>query len=222
MTLDPDSARRKMIQQQIRCWNVSNPRVLNALQTVPREHFVAAEFAALAFADTRLPIDASTSKTMLTPQLEGRILQALDPGPDDKVLEVGTGSGYLTACLARLARHVTSIDVSPARIEAAEARLADLGITNCELQVQDVYERREATSYDVIAVTGSIAAYDPRFEQWLNPGGRAFIVVGTAPAMEACLIVQAVDGGTRVESLFETVVPPLTIAGNAAEPAFRF
>jgi len=211
-----------MIQQQVRCWNVSNPRVLNALQSVPRENFVAPEYANLAFADTRLPLDASSNQTMLTPQLEGRILQELAPGPEERVLQIGTGSGYLTACLARLARHVTSIDVSPARIEAARARLDDLGITNCDLRVEDVYWRHEARTFDVIAVAGSIRKYDPRFEQWLNPGGRAFIVVGTPPAMEACLITQTVDGQARVESLFETIVPPLAVPGDAGKPRFRF
>jgi len=222
MKLDLDLARQLMVQQQIRCWNVSNPRVLNVLQSVPRENFVAPEHASLAFADTSLPLDASSRQTMLTPQLEGRMLQELDPGPDERVLQIGTGSGYLAACLARLAAHVTSIDVSPVRIESAQARLDDLGITNCDLRVQDVYQRAEAHTFDVIAVTGSIRTYDPRFEQWLNPGGRAFVVVGTPPAMEACLITQTVDGQARIESLFETVVPPLTVPGEAGKPRFRF
>lgn len=150
------------------------------------------------------------------------MLQALDPGPDERVLQIGTGSGYVTACLARLARHVTSIDVSLARVESAQARLDDLGIANCDLRVQDVYRRSEAHTFDVIAVTGSIRAYDPRFEQWLNPDGRAFVVIGTPPVMEACLITRTVDGGARVESLFETIVPPLRVPGDTGKPHFRF
>ena len=91
----------------------------------------------------------------------------------------------------------------------------ELGISNCDLVVQDVYQRDEAATFDVVAVTGSISAYDPRFEQWLNPGGRAFVVIGAPPAMEACLITRQVEGPAQVESLFETVVPPLRVPGNA-------
>jgi len=221
MHLDTELARRNMVQQQIRCWDVSNQRVLNVLQTVPREHFVAEEYQSLAFADTSLPLTDSPAHTMLKPQLEGRILQVLAPQADERVLQIGTGSGYLAACLARLAKHVTSIDVSSERVEAAADRIRDLGITNCDLKVQDVYERNEADKYDVIAVTGSIRSYDPRFEQWLNQGGRAFVVVGTNPAMEACLIRRTRDG-FEVDSLFETIVPPLSVPGNMGGQAFRF
>lgn len=227
MHLDTDLARHNMVRQQVRCWDVSNERVLNALQAVPRENFVAPEFAALAFADTNLPLDDAPSQTMLTPQLEGRILQALELRPDDRVFVVGTGSGYLTACCARLARHVTSIDHSEARVVAAAARLDALGITNCDLLVQDVYRRSEAHAFDAIALTGSIRSYDPRFEQWLAPGGRCFVVVGARPAMEACLIRHDPDGPATVESLFETVVPPLANPGDpdaeaTGHGAFRF
>jgi len=222
MIFDTELARENMIQQQVRCWDVSDPRVLRVLHSVPREYFVAPEFARLAFADTSLPLDAASNQTMLKPQLEGRILQALAAGPDDRALEIGTGSGYLTACLARLAQHVTSIDSSAARVAAAEARLDELGITNCDLHVQDVYRRADAHGFDVIAVTGSIRAYDPRFEQWLNPGGRCFVVIGTRPAMEACLIKRDQDGSVAVESLFETVIPSLAIPGDTGKPPFRF
>jgi len=222
MNLDTDLARHNMIQQQVRCWDVSNPRVLSVLESVPRENFVVPEYVSLAFADTNLPLDAASDQTMLTPQLEGRILQELEPGPNDRVLEIGTGSGYLTACLARLTQHVTSIDVSPAFVATAQTRLDDLGIANCDLRAQDVYRRNEAHTFDVIAVTGSIRAYDPRFEQWLNPGGRAFVVIGTPPAMEACVIRQTADGQARVESLFETSIPPLAVPGDTGNPRFRF
>ncbi len=221
MHLDTELARRNMVQQQVRCWDVSNPRVLHVLQTVPREHFVPAGYETLAFADTNLPLAGATGHTMLKPILEGRILQSLAPRGDERVLEIGTGSGYLTACLARLTQHVTSIDVSDERVATATARIRDLGISNCAIQVQDVYERNEADTFDVIAVTGSIRAYDPRFEQWLNNGGRAFIVVGTPPAMEACLITRT-DEGTRVDSLFETVMAPLTVPGDPGTGSFRF
>ena len=221
MHLDTELARRNMVQQQVRCWDVSDPRVLHVLQTVPREHFVADGYETLAFADTNLPLTRSSVHTMLTPQLEGRILQTLAPQAGERVLEIGTGSGYLTACLARLANHVTSIDMSDERVATAAARIRDLGIANCNIQVQDVYERSEADAFDVIAVTGSIRAYDPRFEQWLNTGGRAFLVIGTPPAMEACLITR-MDDGVKVDSLFETIMAPLTLPGDSGARPFRF
>lgn len=211
-----------MILRQIRCWDVSSPRVLDVLASTPREAFVAPEFSALAFADTELPLGDGSGQAMWTPQLEGRLLQALDPEPDDRILQIGVGSGYLTACLARLAQHVTSIDRSAARVAAVSERLDALGITNCDLLVQDVYERREAHTFDAIAVAGSIRVYDPRFEQWLSPGGRCFVIVGIAPAMEACLITRRTDGPATVESLFETVIPPLGIPGDSGKPRFRF
>ncbi|MBT8442275.1 MAG: protein-L-isoaspartate O-methyltransferase [Gammaproteobacteria bacterium] len=222
MIFDSEIARKNMVRQQIRCWDVTNPRVLEVMHSVPREHFVSAKFSALAFVDAELPLDASSEQMMLTPQLQGRILQVLDPQPENTVLEVGTRSGYLTACLARLARHVTSIDASAERIDAANERLDSLGIVNCDLRVQDVYRRSEPHAFDVIAVTASIAAYDPRFEQWLNPGGRAFVVIGAAPAMEACLITRDTNGETEVQSLFETVISPLRIPGETRNPPFRF
>jgi len=221
MHLDTELARRNMVQQQVRCWDVGNPRVLHALQSVPREHFVADGYQSLAFADTNLPLTRSSAQTMLKPQLEGRILQVLAPQADERVLEIGTGSGYLTACLARLAKSVTSIDVSGECVATATARIRDLGISNCEIVEQDVYERSDADTFDVIAVTGSIHAYDPRFEQWLNSGGRAFVVIGTPPAMEACLITRMEDG-VMVDSLFETVMAPLALPGGAEAASFRF
>ncbi|MFW2405182.1 MAG: protein-L-isoaspartate O-methyltransferase family protein [Gammaproteobacteria bacterium] len=222
MNFDPDTARKNMVRQQIRCWDVTNPRVLDVMDAIPRDHFVSDEFSTLAFVDTELPLDAISRQRMLTPQLQGRILQALCPQPEDTVLEVGTRSGYLTACLARLARHVTSIDASATRIDAATDRLNSLGISNCDLRVQDVYQRSEPHAFDVIAVTGSIAKYDPRFEQWLKPGGRAFVVIGKRPAMEACLITREPDGQTRVDSLFETVVSPLRVPGETGNMTFIF
>jgi len=135
-----------------------------------------------------------------------------DFAPEERQMIVGL--------LAR--RFGLSEDSVQSLIAAAEARLDELGITNCDLRVQDVYRRAEAHGFDVIAVTGSIRAYDPRFEQWLNPGGRCFVVIGTRPAMEACLIKRDQDGSVAVESLFETVIPPLAIPGDTGNPPFRF
>jgi protein-L-isoaspartate(D-aspartate) O-methyltransferase len=219
MVTDTETARRNMVRQQIRCWDVFSPRILEVLENVPREHFVPAQFANLAFADTMLPLDtiaAGDEQKMLKPNLEGRILQELDIRATDKALVIGTGSGYLTACLARLARHVTSVDTFAARIEKVQQRCDDLGITNIDLYVQDVFDQPVTDRFDVIAVAGSLPVYDSGIEAWLNPGGRAFVVVGTAPAMEACLIEKSGTDEISYRSLFETVIPALV---NAPLPA---
>jgi protein-L-isoaspartate(D-aspartate) O-methyltransferase len=207
----------------VRCWDVSSPRILDALENVPREHFVAEQYADLAFADVMLPLGkdgAGHERKMLSPKLEGRILQTLDIQPTDCALVIGTGSGYLTACLARLTRYVTSIDLSADMIDTARQRLDDLGIVNVELRVQDMFDRPAAAEFDVIAVTGSLPVYDARIEAWLKPGGRAFVVVGTAPAMEACLVERSKNDEISYRSLFETVIPALTNSGSAER--FRF
>jgi protein-L-isoaspartate(D-aspartate) O-methyltransferase len=212
MNLDTEFARKNMIQQQVRCWGVSSPRVLGVLKNVPREHFVPEQYASLAFADVMLPLDKSGTgheRKMLNPKLEGRILQELNLQPTDCALVIGTGSGYLTACLAKLTRHVTSIDSSAEMINKAGQHLDDLGIANVELRVQDMFDRPTAARFDVIAVTGSLPVYDSRIEAWLKPGGRAFVVVGTAPAMEACLVERSNKDEISYRSLFETVIPPL-------------
>ena len=223
MNLDTELARKNMVQQQIRCWDVSSPAVLDALENVPREHFVPEHYAELAFANVMLPLgrdDAGHQHMMLNPQLEGRILQELKIQPTDCALVIGTRSGYLTACLAQLARHVTSIDRSVDMITLAEQRLDELGITNVDLRVQDMFDRPAATRFDVIAVTGSLPVYDARIEAWLKPGGRAFVVVGSAPAMEACLIERSEKDEISYQSLFETVIPPL--ANSGAVKKFNF
>jgi protein-L-isoaspartate(D-aspartate) O-methyltransferase len=215
MNLDIEIARRNMVRQQVRCWDVYNPRILDVLENVPREHFVPAQFANLAFADVMLPLHANAAgdeQKMLKPNLEGRILQELNIQAADKALVVGTGSGFLTACLARLAQHVTSVDTAADQVEKVQQRLDDLGIANIDLHVQDVFDQPVSARYDVIAVTGSLPVYESCIEDWLNPGGRAFVVVGTAPAMEACLIERSATDEISYRSLFETVIPPLVNA----------
>jgi protein-L-isoaspartate(D-aspartate) O-methyltransferase len=224
MITDTETARRNMVRQQIRCWDVFSPRILEVLENVPREHFVPAQFANLAFADTMLPLHEKTDDTnavgneqkTLKPNLEGKILQELDIRATDKALVIGTGSGYLAACLARLAQHVTSVDTAVERIETARQRCDDLGITNIDLHVQDVFDQPVTDRFDVIAVAGSLPVYSSDIETWLNPGGRAFVVVGTAPAMEACLIERSGTDEIAYRSLFETVIPALE---NAPLPA---
>ena len=216
LNTNTDVARKNMLSQQIRCWDVADPDVLSVLAEVPRERFVPPAYTSLAFADTNIPLTddgvcrgQGRRQTMMTPKLEGRLLQALQITKHDQVLEIGTGSGFLTACLARLALHVTSIDISADRVQSASEKLADLGTTNCELIVQEVYTRTATQEFDVIAVTGSVPRYDARFEKWLRIGGRLFIVVGHEATMEACLVRRTGPEEWTRKALFETVVPPL-------------
>jgi protein-L-isoaspartate(D-aspartate) O-methyltransferase len=213
LNTNADVARKNMLSQQIRCWDVSDPDVLRVLAEVPREQFVPPAYLSLAFADTNIPLTDDGAgqgrQSMMTPKLEGRLLQALHITEHDQVLEIGTGSGFLTACLARLALHVTSVDISADRVQSAGEKLARLGVTNCELMVQDVFERTTTQEFDVIAVTGSVPEYDARFEKWLRIGGRLFIVVGHQATMEACLIRRTGPEEWTRKALFETVVPPL-------------
>jgi protein-L-isoaspartate(D-aspartate) O-methyltransferase len=152
---------------------------------------------------------------MLAPKVEGRVLQALQVEPIDEVLVIGTGSGYLTACLARLAKHAMSVDIFPDFVAAAEPKLADRHIRNVTLKVADARDLSYRAQFDAIAVTASIPELDKRFVEMLRPQGRLFVVVGREPAMEAQLITLRPDGTATTDSLFETVLAPLI---NAERP----
>jgi protein-L-isoaspartate(D-aspartate) O-methyltransferase len=203
-----EQARHNMIVQQIRPWEVMDDQVLDLIMRTPREDFVPPQYRNLAFTDTALPI--GHGQVMMPPRLEARMLQALAVQPEESVLEVGTGSGYLTALLAQLARHVYSVERVPELKQAAEHRLAARGLTNLTLDEGDAaagWPRRG--SYDVIAVTGSLPELPLALQQGLNVGGRLFVVVGEAPAMEALLITRLGENEWAQESLFETELPPL-------------
>jgi protein-L-isoaspartate(D-aspartate) O-methyltransferase len=212
MNTNSDVARENMIAQQVRAWDVLDPRVLEVMERTPRERFVPERYQAVAFADTAIPL--AHGQCMLAPKLQGRILQALELSPHDRVLEVGTGSGFLTACLAALAFHVTSIDIYADMLDSAGQRLRDLDIENCDLEVADVFGLDADQSYDAIAVTGSIPRYDGRFDKWLRLGGRLFLVVGEPPLMEAWAIRRVGMDEWQRESLFETSIPALIDAPN--------
>jgi protein-L-isoaspartate(D-aspartate) O-methyltransferase len=216
--IDVQSARRQMIEQQVRAWDVLDLRVLDAMGRVPREAFVPMVYRDLAFADMNVPLGEGQS--MLAPNVEGRILQALAVTPADRVLEVGTGSGYFAACLGQLARSVHSVEVRPALARAALENLARNGSHNVTVEVLDAMTLDVDGEYDVIALTGSLPVYDARFERALKIGGRLFAVVGTRPVMEARRVARAGHGEWTTESLFETVMDPLLHAPTP--PKFVF
>ena len=211
-------ARLQMVNQQVRGWNVYDEHVLAMLKKLPREHFVPEGFESLAFADTAVPL--GHGETMMTPTLEGRLLQALGLDGDENVLEIGTGSGFMTACLATLASHVTSIDIYADFVDSAAARLANENIENVELLQMDGMRELPEGSFDAIAVTGSIQSFDPRFVEALSPHGRLFVVVGDGPAMQAKLIERTNEHDWQTITLFETALAPLV--HGALPPQFSF
>jgi protein-L-isoaspartate(D-aspartate) O-methyltransferase len=207
MSLNVESARHQMVAQQVRAWDVLDPVVLRTLSEVPRERFVPVEWRSLAFADTAIPLP--DGQRMMTPQVEGRLLQSLEIGSADTILEIGTGSGFIAACLARLGARVTSLEIRPALAESARRALAEVGVGHCEVEAADAFDWRPSGAFHCIAITGSLPVHEAPFEQWLAPGGRMFVVVGQLPIMEALLIRRTGASTFTRESLFETVLDPL-------------
>jgi protein-L-isoaspartate(D-aspartate) O-methyltransferase len=191
--------------------------VLSVLSALPRDAFVQPAYKAMAYTDVALPL--GHDEVMWKPILEGRALQALLPLPGERILEIGTGSGYFAACLAKLGAQVTSIDRRADFVDAARTRLRTLAIGNVEcLQADAFTEFRPAQPFDAIAVTGAVAELPSLFGGWLKPAGRMFVIRGAEPAMQALLLQRAADGGWIEERLFETDVPYL--AGAEPKPAF--
>lgn len=218
LSMNVDVARRNMVEQQIRPWEVLDTRVLAAISHVPRERFVPAGHEGIAFADLEIPLGHGES--MMAPRVEARLLQALDLQPTDVVYEVGTGSGYLTALLARLAGHVTSAEIYEDFRLAAAARLAAEGSRNVTLLGGDSAPGPLGDgAYDAIVLTGSLPDLPGAFLRALRPGGRLFAVVGRPPIMRATLY-RAPAGGAAGEVLFETLLKPLVHA--APTRPFRF
>ena len=209
-----EQARFNMIEQQIRPWEVLDQKVLNLIADVPREEFVPTSYRNLAFADMNVPI--GYNEVMMAPKLEARMLQALAIQPHDSVLEIGTGTGYVTTLLAKLARHVDSVDVHEEFIAAAMGKLASDGTLNVSLFQGDAAQgwARNAP-YDVIAITGSLPLLPKSFQESLRIGGRLFVIVGDAPVMEAKLITRVGEHEYQEQGLFETDIPPLR---NALQP----
>lgn len=215
--IDFAKARDLMVEQQVRPWNVLDTRVLDVLATMPREPFVPAAHRNLAYTDTNLPLPQG--EVMLKPVIHGRILQELLVQADEDVLEIGTGSGYLTACLSRMAREVVSIERHEELADLGRNNLAAQGIANVDVVHADALSYRPARRFDTVCVTGAVDSIPTSFTEWLKPGGRMLVIRGRSPVMEAVL-VHADGNGSRIESLFETDIPYL--AGAAPVPAFEF
>jgi len=214
-----EQARTNMVEQQIRTWEVLDQEVLDLLYVVPREEFVPQQHRALAFSDLEIPI--GEGEHMWQPKLEARVLQELALHKSDKVLEVGTGSGYLTALLAHRAGKVVSVEINPKLAAFGRGNLERHGADNVTLETGDAARgwARQAP-YDAIVLTGSTPVLPRAFLEQLAPGGRLFAVVGEAPAMRARLIVCSAPGAWRSADLFETVIAPLVNAEHP--PRFRF
>lgn len=211
-----DVAREQMIQQQLRTWEVLDQTVLDVFERIPRERFVPAGYESLAYADIELPLGQGDH--MLAPKVAGRILQALAIQSSDQVLEVGTGSGYLTAGLAARAASVRSLEIRADLAAQAAKNLAGIGVRNATVEHRDAYanEALGSTAYDVIALTGSLPIDDARYARQLAIGGRLFAVIGQGAVMEATLIERVSAEQFRRTVLFETSLKALV---GAAEPA---
>ncbi|HDN69570.1 MAG TPA: protein-L-isoaspartate O-methyltransferase [Gammaproteobacteria bacterium] len=214
-----EQARFNMIEQQIRPWDVLDQQVLDTMNAIHREDFVPERYRSLAFADTSIPL--GHEQVMMPPKLEGRVLQALAIAPADRILEIGTGSGYLTACLASLGQHVTSFDIMPDFTAAAGETLQGMDIGNVSLHTADVANGIDSDNrYDAIAVTGSLPMLQQQFHNNLSIGGRLFVITGSLPIMEAWLITRVDENNWARESLLETCIPPLQNADTTQEFIF--
>ena len=214
-----EQARFNMVEQQVRPWSVLDATVLQTMESIPRDLFVPDDLVSLAYADIEILLNHD--ETMLFPRVEGRMLQELQLDIEDECLLVGTGSGYTTACIASMAKHVDSIDIYDDLLEKASENLAEINIANFTLENKDVLSPSVTfdKKYDAIAVTGSIPEYLPVFEKLLKPGGRLFIVVGSNLIMHAIKVERQADGFART-TLFETALRPLVGVKNKSTFSF--
>lgn len=219
MSINLEQARFNMVEQQVRTWDVLDPAVLDTLREVPREDFVPADHRRLAFSDLRIPL--GHGQVMMKPIEEGRMLQALEIQPGQRVLEIGTGSGFTAACLAHLGASVVSVECLPKLAERAVRRLERVGVAGVEVVTADALsDFQPDESFDAVVVTASAAEVPERFLQWVKAGGRLFAVRGCSPAMEAISMTRTDQGHWQIDSLFETDLPRLI--GAEDQPQFEF
>lgn len=220
MDADALAARAQMIQQQLRTWDVLDEEVLQIFASLDRELFVPSGYRSLAYADLAIPLGAG--EHMLQPKVAGRIVQAVKPGSHDRVLEIGTGSGYLTAALGKLACSVRSIECRSDQAEQARSHLLAAGLRNVQVISADAFDSEALGDllYDVVVVGGSIPRREARFEAKVALGGRLFAVIGEGPVMSATLLERTGEHEWRETVLFETVLKPLQ--GVAVPSKFQF
>ncbi len=212
--MDIEQARFNMIEQQIRPWNVSDVDVLKIITETPRELFVPEQYRKLAFSDLEIPL--GHGQFMMTPKIEARMLQSLQIKPGDEVLEIGTGSGFVTACLARLGSHVDTLEYHADLSSHAQSVLKRLAIDNIHcIQGDALSDWNHTRQYDVVAVSASMPVYLDVFEKLLAENGRMFIVAGKAPVMQAQLVSRTGEQDINYTRLFETSIKPLI---GAKEP----
>ncbi len=219
MNMNFERARFNMVEQQVRPWEVIDERILAQMEAIHREDFVPVRYRKLAFADLCIPLPHG--EIMMRPKVEGRMLQALGLGEDETALEIGTGSGYITACLAGLCKQVVSVEYYEDLHRGAAARLEEKGVQNVELFQGDVMSGwQPEQAHDVVVVTGSVPEVPESFRGWVNPGGRLFVITGKSPAMEARLLTRLGVTDWEEESLFETDLPRLI--NSETPPEFEF
>jgi protein-L-isoaspartate(D-aspartate) O-methyltransferase len=208
-----------MVEQQVRTWEVLDQRVLDSIINIPREEFVPPAYRHLAFADISIPLDYN--QFMMYPKVEGRLVQSLLLDSSDKVLEIGTGSGYLTALLARLANHVESVDIFEQFTKESETKLKRFNINNVSLATGNAVNGwKLGQQFDAILISGSLPTLLPLFKNQLAIGGRLIAIVGCDPVMEAVLITRVNEHEWLSDALFETSVPPLIGAPHSKRFVF--
>lgn len=217
MSTNLELARDNMVENQIRTWEVLDARVLEVLGRVRREDFVPERFRSMAFVDVPLPL--GHGEFMMKPVIEGRVLQALALESGQRVLEIGTGSGFLTACMANLASEVVSVEQHADLAASAREKLAAAGISNVRIETAEAFKEFQTKErFDAVVLTGAVFALPDRVRQWVKPGGRLFVVTGESPAMQALLHTRIDETHWDTASLFETDIPYL----NHASPPQRF
>jgi protein-L-isoaspartate(D-aspartate) O-methyltransferase len=216
--MQTEFARGQMITQQIRAWDVLDERVLDAMRRTPREFFVPERYAGIAFADAAIPLRAG--QHMLTPKVVGRILQSLDAAPGMRALVVGSGLGFVPACLSAMGASVRAIEIDSGLAAASRANLKRAGFGQVDVVTGDTFNLDMGKDYAVIAVCGALPLYDDRFARALAVGGKLFVIVGNEQPQEALLVTRTAESGWSSTAVFETNVDALE---NARRPeAFQF